>query len=133
MVEYSKEVEKLAETLKNSGLAASMPDALERAQSMIGKKEEKVREEPVEKKTDAAQTTLGELKDGKEATEPEESPEEEKELKKDEVFSNNPNNETKQRSSNQNRVNYSIVPNSSSRARTKEKKIDLSDIFNVNK
>ncbi|MBW2989613.1 hypothetical protein KY358_04830 [Candidatus Woesearchaeota archaeon] len=35
----SEEIQQLAETLKNSGLAASMEDALERAKSMLGQTE----------------------------------------------------------------------------------------------
>ena len=129
-MEYSEEVKKLAETLKNSGLAASMRDALEKAQSMLSKKEVKEKEEPFEKKEDAAQTTLGEVKE-KEKEEIGESPETKDELKKEEVFTNNPNKQKQE--SNQNKINYSIVPNSSSRARTKEKKVDLTEVFDVHK
>jgi hypothetical protein len=114
-MEYSEEVKKLAETLKNSGLAASMKDALERAQSMVGKKEE-VKEEPFEKKEDAAQTTLGGVKEKKE--EIKESPEPKEELKKEEVFTN----KSDKQKSDQNKVDYS-----------KEKKVDLTDVFDVNK
>ena len=83
MAQYSEEVKKLAETLKNSGLAASMVDALERAQRMIGKKEEKkeIVEEPIEK-IDATQTTLDDVKG--EVTIEEAS--EEEVMKKEEVF-----------------------------------------------
>jgi len=118
-MEYSEEIKKLAETLKSSGLVASMKDALERAQNMLGKKEaekeEKIKEEPVEKTTDAAQTTLGEVKESEEK-EVIESPETE-ELKKEEVFANKPD---KKRESN--KVDY-----------TKEKKVDLTEVFDVNK
>lgn len=131
---YSEEVKKLAETLKNSGLAASMTDALERAQNMIGGKEPKevpeIKEVPVEKRVDIGQTTLGEV--GEKTVE--EFTETDGELKKEEVFKNKSDVEQKkEESSSQKKVDYSIVPNSSSKARTKEKKIDLSDVFNVNK
>lgn len=124
---YSEEVKKLAETLKNSGLAASMTDALERAQSMVGKKKaEEQKEEPFEKKEDAAQTTLGEVKDPVEKEATNESAETEEELKKEEVFTNKPapkNSEEKQEGpNNQKKVDYS-----------KEKKVDLTKVFDVNK
>lgn len=112
-MEYSTEVKKLAETLKNSGLVASMADALERAQSMLGKKEvikePEAREEPF-KKIDSAQTTLDEAKESEEINEPEEALEVEEqkikgfltsgyndseELKKEEVFVNKTNIEQK--------------------------------------
>ena len=117
-MEYSEEVKKLAETLKSSGLAASIEDALKKAQSMLGKKEaeEKIKEEPFERGTDAAQTTLGEVKEAEESNITAESPETE-ELEKEEVFTNNPGNGEKQ-----NKVDYS-----------KEKKVDLNEVFDVNK
>ncbi len=119
-MEYSEEVKKLAETLKNSGLSASMEDALRRAENMLGKKEAETREEPVKRKIDAGQTTLQaenlEEKDGID-----ESPELQEELKKEEVFADKGvSSEEKQET--QKNVDYS-----------KEKKIDLSDVFDVNK
>lgn len=131
-MEYSEEIKKLAETLKNSGLAASMRDALKKAESMLGKKEAKkeepeVKEEPFERETDAAQTILGEVKEPEEKKVVEESSEAEEELKKEEVFTNNPTreiaNEEKQEGlSNKKKVDYS-----------KEKKVDLNEVFDVNK
>ncbi len=122
-MEYSEEVQKLAETLKNSGLVASMEDALKKAQSMLGKEEEK--EEPFEKSkeeaekpADTAQTTLSDTKEPKKAV-IEESPEEEEGLKKEDVFTTQ--KETKE-APNEKKVDYS-----------KEKKVDLTDVFNVNK
>jgi predicted negative regulator of RcsB-dependent stress response len=122
MVEYSDEVKKLAETLKNSGLAASMTDALEKAQSMIGTNEamqagktvEDVKSEesaepvkPVED-LDVAQTTLGnEEKDVNESVETVD------EIKQEEVFVD--------------KVETEKNPESS------QNKIDLTEIFNVNK
>lgn len=121
---YSEEVKKLAETLKNSGLSASMTDALERAQNMIGRKEAKrdeVRVVPAEKRIDITQTTLDVSE--VEGNKVEESTETGGELKKEEVFTNKPDAEQKKEEPfNQKKVDYS-----------KEKKIDLSDIFNVNK
>ncbi len=38
-MQYSEDVKRLAETLKSSGIADSLKDALEKAQSMLGKKE----------------------------------------------------------------------------------------------
>ncbi len=129
-MEYSEEVKKLAEILKNSGLAASMKDALERAKSMLGKKETKKKEELFEKREDAAQTTLGEVNGIKDSKNPseikekkeeiEESPEPKEELKTEEVFTNKADKQKQE--SPQNKVDYS-----------KEKKVDLTDIFNVNK
>lgn len=122
---YSEDVKNLAETLRNSGLSASMTDALERAQNMIGRREAKeepeVREAPAEKKMDVTQTTL----DVSEAEENrvEEFTETDGELKEDEVFTNKPDAELKKEEpSTQKKIDYS-----------KEKKIDLSDVFNVNK
>ena len=104
-MEYPEEVKKLAETLKNSGLAASLKDALEKAQSMLGKKESK-KEDPVKKTGDTAQTTLSEVNETTEKAEIDESPESENELKKEEVFTH-------------------------SKSDDKEKKVDLSEIFKV--
>ena len=123
MSEYSEEVKKLAETLKNSGLAASMEDALKRAESMLGKKEDE-KEKPLEKSrkeekpADTSQTTLGETKEPKKIK-IEESPEEEEEIKKEEVFTKKSGN-----------TNTENTKNTSS---NNQKKIDLADIFNVNK
>jgi len=119
MVEYSDEVKKLAETLKSSGLAASMVDALEKAQSMIGTneamKEGKTVEqvEPVkpEEDLDVAQTTLGNIK--KEENNVNESVEIGDELKEEEVFADKVETEKK--------------------PKPIQNKIDLSEIFNVNK
>lgn len=121
-MEYSEEVQKLAETLKNSGLAASMEDALKRAESMIGKKEESFEksEDAVEKPVDTAQTTLGNTKEPKKAV-IEESPELEEGLKKEEVFTNKTENTNKEKSENQ------------KNADSNDKKVDLTKIFNVNK
>jgi hypothetical protein len=110
-MKYPEDVQKLAETLKNSGLAASMTDALERASMMLGKKVDKPKEEPM-KKPEPSQHTL-------EPKSVEESPPPEEELKKEEVFATKPVEEAPDV---QEKVEYS-----------KEKKIDLSDIFNVNK
>ncbi len=117
---YSEEVKKLAETLKNSGLAASMTDALERAQTMIGINEKingtdkvngtEVGEERQETKpVDNAQTTLKsepEIKEIKEVV-PEVN---EPEMNEEEVFKP--------------AVKEPSKPG---------KKIDLTEIFNVNK
>ena len=120
MPNYSEEVKQLAETLKSSGLAASMVDALERAQRMVGKDEEpkEVIKEPKEEvlvPKDPAQTTLGNVD---EKITIEESPEEETELKKEEVFAEKEEPEQEKK--------------------TEEKKLDpktydLNEIFNVNK
>jgi len=113
MAQYSEEVQNLAETLKNSGLAASMTDALERAQGIIGKKEEA----PVDDgpKDDVEQTTLD--VDNQEPV-VKESPEE---LNEEEVFANQPDDSSQDK--------QETVDNS-----TKSKqKIDLTDVFNVNK
>jgi hypothetical protein len=119
MVEYSDEVKKLAETLKNSGLAASMTDALEKAQSMIGTNEamqagktvEDVKSEesakPVED-LDVAQTTLGNAE-----KDVNESVDTENEMGEQEVFADKVETEKKPESS--------------------QNKIDLTEIFNVNK
>ena len=137
MVEYSDEVKTLAETLKNSGLAASMIDALERAQTIIGgtmskPKEEVVKEpikepikEPVKETEDVAQTTLeGEGNtevnlSGIKAVEASESIEIEEGLKEEEVFTEK--TEQKQES------------NQDNTQTSQQKKIDLTEIFNVNK
>ena len=119
MVEYSDEVKKLAETLKNSGLAASMVDALEKAQSMVGTneamKEGKTVEdvesaEPVkpEAELDVEQTTLG-----NEEKDVNESADTENEMSEKEVFADKAETEKKPESS--------------------QNKIDLTEIFNVNK
>ncbi len=123
---YSEEVRKLAETLRNSGLSASMTDALERAQSMIGRRETKeepeVREVPVGKRIDITQTTLGDVSEVGEKP-VDEFTETEGELKKEEVFTNKLDAEQKKEEPpNQKKADYS-----------REKKIDLSDVFNVNK
>ena len=126
-MKYSEEVQKLAETLKNSGLSASMTDALERAQKMVGGKEEQkeevkeVKEEKgPEKGIDASQTTLGDVK-GPEDKLIEEATETTEELAKEEVFTNK-SGPKKEEPSAKKEVDYS-----------KEKKIDLSDVFDVNK
>jgi len=119
---YSEEVKTLAETLKNSGLAASMSDALERAQAMIGVNEKvndapEVKEEPKVEPVDNAQTTLSdnepEIKEGVQEV-PEVNDTEE--MKKEEVFTNKPAEEVKEE------------PN-----KPGQKKIDLTEIFDVNK
>lgn len=127
---YSEEVKKLAETLRSSGLVASMEDALKRAQSMLGKDEARTEPEAGEepfKEIDSAQTTLGVVNGdmGKEeANEPENDLEAE-ELKTEEVFKNKPDNE----------ANIEKEPEGPSNkdADIRPRKIDLSDIFNVNK
>ena len=119
MVEYSDEVKKLAETLKNSGLSASMTDALEKAQSMIGTNEamkagktveqaESAKSVKPEEELDVAQTTLGNV--GRDVNE---SVEIGDELKEEEVFTDKVETENKPESI--------------------QNKIDLSEIFNVNK
>ena len=113
---YSEEVKKLAETLKNSGLAASMVDALEKAQSMVGTNEamkEGKTVEPVEPEEDldVAQTTLGNIKEKEKNVN--ETVETEDELKEEEVFADKVETEQKPKSS--------------------QNKIDLTEIFNVNK
>ena len=126
MAQYSDEVKALAETLKNSGLAASMIDALDRAQSIIGVKGPKpetkkaVKEEPAEVEIDPSQTTLSKANNPEENdAEPSESIEIEEGLNEEEVFTEK--TEQKQES------NRNNSPNS------QQKKIDLTEIFNVNK
>ncbi len=118
MAEYSEEVEKLAETLKNSGLSASMEDALLKAQSMIGKKEE-IKEEIVEKEEDVAQTTLGGVNAPQVKESVQESSETGDELKKEEVFTDKTASEE--------------VSEGKQERPTNQKKIDLTEVFNVNK
>ncbi|MBW2975637.1 hypothetical protein KY366_08005 [Candidatus Woesearchaeota archaeon] len=120
---YSEDVKRLAETLKNSGLAASMPDALERAQSIIGKKEEpkekiEEREKPEENPNKAFEEALNEPEREEEAGE---SPEPQEELKKEEVFTSRPGNQAQ------------AGNNRPSPAAPQQKKIDLSEIFDVNR
>jgi len=139
MVEYSEEVKKLAETLKSSGLAASTEDALERAQSMVGKKDVKEevteeKEEPFEQPTDAEQTTLDDVKVKEASDVAGESTEPKKELENEEVFTNKSDTEPKaDEEPKKTGVDPSIAPNSSKKSQTKQEKIDLTDVFNVNK
>lgn len=123
MAQYSEEVKRLAETLKNSGLAASMTDALERAQNMVGNKkaEEKVEEEPV-RSEDVAQTTLNTVKEKEdvEINESEEVAKDAGEIKKEEVFTNKEEITVEE-------------AEPEKKPEQKQKKIDLTDVFNVNK
>lgn len=99
-MEYSQEVRKLAETLRNSGLAASMVDALEKARSMLGKRvEEETKEESFKEEIDATQTTLDEVKKSEEKV-----IDDSEELKKEEVFVNKTDTEQKKEDSNQKKV-----------------------------
>ena len=126
MAQYSDEVKALAETLKNSGLAASMIDALDRAQAIIGVKspgpetKKAVKEEPAEVEIDPSQTTLSKVNNSEEnSVEPSESIEIEEGLNEEEVFTEK--TEQKQESNRNNTSN------------SQQKKIDLTEIFNVNK
>ena len=138
MVEYSEEVKRLAETLKNSGLSASMSLALEKAQEMIGKKEPKEKVQKEESvKIDVQQTTLSDVPDASEPENAVDNAEEEDsdEIRIEEVFKNaEDNSRESQDSSNDLSISeQSSFEQSSRKVQPKEKKIDLTDVFNVNK
>lgn len=138
---YSEEVKKLAETLKNSGLAASMIDALERAQDILGVNEKvnsarKIAEEENVAKlmNNRSQTTLnnvekpknnmempksnfGVLKVSEPSSDVEVSEVDDSEgMKAEEVFTNKP-----------------VEPVEKKPNKPEQMKIDLTEIFNVNK
>ena len=138
MVEYSEEVKRLAETLKNSGLSASMSLALEKAQEMIGKKEPKEKVQKEESvKIDVQQTTLSDVPDASEPENAVDNAEEEDsdEIRIEEVFKNaEDNSRESQDSSNDLSISeQSSFEQSSRKVQPKEKKIDLTNVFNVNK
>ncbi len=111
----AEDIKNLAETLKKSGLAASIQDAIKRAKQMLEKKGEEKTEEP--KKIDETQVTLTEIE--KKEEKPEKKTEEEK-LKKEEVFSTTTTE--KEQEKEKKKLDYSA-----------EKKVSLSKIFDVNK
>lgn len=119
-MEYSEEVQRLAETLKSSGLVASMRDALERAQNILSDKEVR-KEEHVKKTMGIEQTTLSEVKVGEEKEVIEESSEVQEGLKGEEVFTNKADSAAEEKQEMQKKVD------------SREKKVDLSEVFNVNK
>lgn len=115
-MEYSQEVRRLAETLKSSGLVASMVDSLERAQSMLGGKEES--NEEIKKEKDAEQTTLDRINKPEEKDEAKEYSDAQEGLNKEDVFKNKPEAEQTGNEEKQEGL---------------QKKADSSRIFNVNK
>ena len=164
MAEYSEEVKKLAETLKESGLAASMMDALQRAQSMVSIKSQNTDQIKVEKEKhfgkeeNGPQTKLNDNNSKEEMTMGEFAAEEQKtasfptlesddsEEPKEEVFANRPseiNIEENQEkiddvSSVQQKVQNGAEEtqkkdNPINTAPKENKKVDLSEMFNVNK